>query len=132
MLDRHAGDGVSGRAAADLAAWPHARIEAVAGFFVHQPLTVFTSKGQVYYTIEHSTAENNSWSGFQIEDNTPTSLYQANVFGNTAKDNGSGFPSGEPEFGWGFYATQPVKGNKTNGAAGNQNGNCHDVPCHKL
>jgi hypothetical protein len=102
------------------------------GFFVSQPLTVLTSKGRVYYTIEHSIAENNLWSGFQIDDNTQPSFFQANVFGNTAKSNGSGFPPGEPNFGWGFFATQPVKGNKTNGALNNQNGNCHDVPCHKL
>lgn len=100
------------------------------GFFVSEPITVFTSKGQVYYTVEHSIAENNLWSGFQIDDNTPTSLSQANVFGNTANSNGSGFPPGEPEFGFGFWATQPVKGTKTNTALNNQNGNCHDVPCH--
>jgi hypothetical protein len=100
------------------------------GFFVSEPVTVLTSKGRVYYTVEHSIAKNNLWSGFQIDDNNPPSFFQANVFGNTAKSNGSGFPPGETNFGWGFFATQPVKGNTTNAATGNTVGQCHDVPCH--
>jgi parallel beta-helix repeat protein len=89
------------------------------GLSVFQPLTVSTSSGQLYYTVENSTANNNKSDGFHVADNTPTTLYQANVFRNIAEFNG----------GWGYWATHQTKG-KNNVADGNTSGACFNVPCH--
>lgn len=91
---------------------------ALSGVLVDYPLT--TSAGT--YTIENSTASGNGGAapnaGIQVEDNSPTTLYQAKVDGNTADYN----------FGWGYWAYQQVP-SKNNGAQGNNAGNCHHVSC---
>ena len=74
--------------------------------------------GSNYYTIEHSTANHNFQSGFEIAGNWPTYLYQAIVLDNTANDNGH----------YGFYADVRTKG-KGNHASGNGIANCWHVPC---
>jgi len=92
------------------------------GVFVYQPLTVSSSTGQLYWTVSNSTANRNALDGFKVDDNTPATLYQANLFGNTAEFNG----------GWGYFADLQAKSNKTNGAKGNSSGNCFHVRCHAL
>jgi hypothetical protein len=90
------------------------------GVFVYQPLTVNTSTGQKYWTVSNSTANNNNLDGFHVDENAPATLYQANLFGNTAEFNS----------GWGYFADSPAKSNTTNGAKGNSLGNCFHVKCH--
>jgi hypothetical protein len=92
------------------------------GVFVYQPLTVNTSTGQKYWTVSNSTANNNNLDGFHVDENAPATLYQANLFGNTAEFNS----------GWGYFADSSAKSNTTNGAKGNSLGNCFHVKCHAL
>ena len=113
ILDLNSLDTLSGDTANSNSQW---------GVFVNRPLTVNTPKGQVYYTIMNSTANNNDSDGFNIDQDGPVTIYQANVFGNTAKNNG----------GWGYYAEVQVKSNKTNGAMGNTAGACFHVKCHSI
>lgn len=87
------------------------------GVFVNAPLVSFTAKGPRYYTIENSTASNNTYAGFYIEDNYPSGDYQARLVDNTANDDVS----------FGFYADQDTKGTG-NRASGNGT-NCWHVPC---
>ena len=90
------------------------------GVFVYHPLTVSSSSGQLYWTVSNSTANNNNLDGFHVDENAPATLYQANLFGNTAEFNS----------GWGYFADSQAKSNKTNGAEGNSSGNCFHVKCH--
>ena len=96
------------------------------GVFVEYPLTVSSSSGQLYWTVSKSTANYNQLDGFHVDENAPATVYQANLFGNTAKFNGQ---SGS---GWGYFADSPAKSNNTNGAKGNSSGNCFHVKCHTL
>ena len=90
------------------------------GVFAKYPLTVNSSSGQLYWTVSKSTANNNALDGFHVDENAPATVYQANLFGNTAEFNGA----------WGYFADSPSKSNKTNGAEGNSSGNCFHVKCH--
>lgn len=92
------------------------------GVFVINPLTVSSSSGQLYWTVSKSTANNNSLDGFHVDENSPATLFQANLFGNTAEFNG----------GWGYFADSSAKSNNTNGAKGNSSGNCFHVKCKTL
>jgi hypothetical protein len=92
------------------------------GVFVKYPLTVSSSSGQLYWTVSNSTANNNTLDGFHVDENAPATLYQANLFGNTAEFNS----------GWGYFADSSAKSNTTNGAKGNSLGNCFHVKCHAL
>jgi hypothetical protein len=87
------------------------------GVYIDDPIAAYTSKGFVYYTIENSTANQNSSDGFYIAGNYPTIYYQANLVNNTANNNMS----------YGFYADDNTKG-KRNHATGNGT-NCWHVPC---
>lgn len=92
------------------------------GVFVINPLTVSSSSGQLYWTVSKSTANNNSLDGFHVDENSPATLYQADLFANTAEFNG----------GWGYFADSSAKSNNTNGAKGNSSGNCFHVKCKTL
>lgn len=92
------------------------------GVFVIDPLTVSSSSGQLYWTVSKSTANSNNLDGFHVDENSPATLYQADLFGNTAEFNG----------GWGYFADAPSKSNNTNGAKGNASGNCFHVKCKTL
>jgi hypothetical protein len=85
----------------------------VYGFYISEPLWV----GSAYYTVENSTANNNSNTGFYISGNYPSTYYQAIMIHNTANDNTD----------YGFHADGQTKG-KDNHAAGNGT-NCWHVPC---
>ena len=92
------------------------------GVFVDYPITTSSSSGQLYWTVSKSTANHNNYDGFHVDSNAPATVYQANLFGNTAEFNS----------GWGYYADSSAKSNKTNGAKGNSSGNCFHVKCHAL
>ena len=91
------------------------------GVFVQQPLRGRTRM----YRILDSTANYNRLSGFKIDDNTPTTFFQARVMGNTAKNNGQ---AGQAD-GWGFFADAPVVSDTSNTASHNLAGQCHNVQC---
>lgn len=92
------------------------------GVFVVSPLTVSSSSGQLYWTVSKSTANNNSLDGFHVDENSPATLYQADLFSNTAEFNG----------GWGYFADSAAKSKNTNEAKGNSSGNCFHVKCKAL
>jgi hypothetical protein len=93
------------------------------GFFVVEP-----DRG---YLVENSKAIHNFNNGFEIEDNSPTRLFQVTLVRNTAKFNG--FLTFDPPgyaVGWGYFAGHMTRGDKSNAAQGNDTGKCHNVPCH--